>query len=1445
MNMKRTKTFRRLTAIAVSLTGPILFAGNAPAQLVQPFTPGNIVVERLGSGAPSSVNASNSSIFFDEFTPSGAAQTPVQSILIPNSGPTAMVDSSSTASGEMTLGANGQFICFPGGITNSGNTLNLGSATAAQVPRGVGVLDANGTYSLVITSSVAYNAGNIRGVASDGNGNFWASGTATTVGGIYYLGTGSPSNVIFSANLRCCGLFNGNLWYSTGSGTPGIGLWQFPGTPTTSVGNTATKIFTTTSSPYNFSVSPDGNTIFYADDATGIHKLTQSAGAFSEAYVLFSKGCYGLFVDWTTSPATIYATAGNAANNSLITVSDTGAGAAVVTNSIAGTNKMYRNLSFAPTNTTFTALPPSITAINPASLTASSGGTATFKLSGFTGNPIASNNWFEVTGTTTNLISHAPGGVLTLSNLVAGNYSIFAILTNSSGSATSSVASLTVTPNPVITAITPSLIATNPGATVKFTLTANPGTPVANNFWFKIQGGTTNSLADGTTGSGSVISGSTTTALTISNVSSADAAGYFAILTNTSGAATSSVATLTITNFPPAIISITPSGITNNAGQNASFTVANSGTPPFSYFWYKETGTTTNLIPAATSATLTLTDINAGDTAGYQVVVSNVTSINATSAVVSLLVTNDPSLLAEPASTHGLLNGTAQFSVVVAGSGLTYQWFYADASSNVVAAISDGAQATGSTVSGSTSSVLTFSNLQLNDPTNVFVIATDASGSVTSSVVSLFDVAGHAILAYWDFNGVEFTNTAINPNSLNNPVPFLGNGTALAVGTCAAPPTSPFSGSVDPDDGAGFTLLGHLPPFSWGTSTYPLTGGNKQNGVQFNVSTLGAHNIKVSYESRVSATASDFERLQYTTNQIDWTDFPASSSFNNIGTTYLPYSYDLTGFPGVANNPDFGFRVVTEFQSTALYGLGTNNGYIGTANTYGTTGTVTYDLVTVTGDAITNSASVPPILGPFVNTNMADFETTTVDFTVIAGTTPVNLLTFSAVSLNPSKVNPTFTFGGSGTSRTLQIVPNNPIPDQIDAAPILVTVTDTNGDSSVSSFILTVTSINLAPTNSLVHGPGTTNTVANTPVTIPFTVADDRSTAGQLSYSVSSDNNTLVPSGNIVVGNQGTLNPTLTITPAANQLGLALITVTVNDNDTVEPRSTAASIAFMVRPNTNVVAIDYFGYDSAGALDIVAAGFWQHLSGVLGQMKVGDGAATVDTFDNTENLQTALLGAPYRTNNPGNLYASYIINMDPSRMPRNNGTYFTMFNDGSGNTANVEGCVVAATNGAAPGFFRLGIANLVGATALTAQMVPVDLTPGSNYAVVVSLTLSNGFSTVWVDPVSSASPSITDTTPPAGTNLYNISQFELRESGANGGSINVSRLKVGTSFDAVFPSLTVQPVGTDVIVNWSDPTLPIQSTTNLVVPFADLPGATPPYTNSQIGTNIDFFRFKP
>ncbi len=881
----------------------------------------------------------------------------------------------------------------------------------------------------------------------------------------------------------------------------------------------------------------------------------------------------------------------------------------------------------------------------------------------------------------------------------------------------------------------------------------------------------------------------------------------------------------------PTISSITPPNVTTNAGSTVTFTLAGTtGFPPASNFWYKIVGSVTSQVPNAVSTTITLNNVLGGDAGSYFGVLSN-SAGSVTSSVAPLIVTGDPGISSQPSSTYGLLDGTVQFSVTSVGTSPSYHWYFSDGSGNIIGPVGNGPQASGSVVSGAASSLLTLMNLQPADATNFVVIVTDSFGTVTSTPAALISVSSPAILSFWNFNQLTF------PNNLTNPAAWFGAGTAVPVNVATQ------TGVVDPADGPGFGL--GLTNFSWSTLTYPTNGNalsNKSAGVQFNVSTLGAKNVTFSYDARVSATASDYYRVQYTTNGLNWVDYPSSTTFNGQGTTYIPFNNSFVGFPGVANNPAFAVRVVSEYQNTATYLIGTTNNFVGTANTYGTGGTVTYDLVTFSGDAITNN-NQPPVLGTIANTNMVDTNNVTLAFTASDDATLPDLLTYSATSLNPSKVSPTFTFGGSGANRTIKIAfPGSFIPDQIDAAPIEVTAKDASGDVTATWFYLTVSSLNLSPTNSLTT-LASTNMLANSTNVISFKVGDDKG-VGPLTYTVSSANNTLIPAANIIVGNTGTANPTLTIIPASNQIGVATIQVGVNDNDPAEPRTTTATFQVMVRPNTNVVLVDYFDYDNSGSLDQVAAGFWTHLSGTSGQMQQGSGVVTVDSFDNSENLQAQLLGSPYKTNSTATLYASFMVNMDPSKMPSATGSYFALFNDGSGVTGNYEGRLVAATNGAAFGNYRLGVTTF-GASAADWAVFPQDLTPGVNYTVVMSLVLSNGLPTLWINPSSQASPSVVNISPPtAGTNLFNISDFELRESGATAGSVNLSFLKVGTTFDSVFPSLQVAQAGTNVIVNWSDPTLGIQSTTNLsATPFTDVIGAQPPYTNNA-STNTDvFFRF--
>ena len=897
----------------------------------------------------------------------------------------------------------------------------------------------------------------------------------------------------------------------------------------------------------------------------------------------------------------------------------------------------------------------------------------------------------------------------------------------------------------------------------------------------------------------------------------------------------------------PTNLVVSPSSITANAGQTVSFGATANGSPA-SNFWYQLIGSTPTLIPNATSLTLTLSNVLGANAGNYFAVLTN-SSGSATSAVVSLTVI-DPIIEVQPSSVAGLEQGTVQFAVTVAGTSPVYQWYYTDINGNFIAPVGNGTQADFSVISGAASNVLTIANLQTTDLTNFVVVVTNAYGALTSSVASFLSGTNtpgtlpytSGVLALWDFDGTQFTNTSVNPNCLNNPAPFIGYGTASAVGMPNEPGTSPFSGATDPGDvgydpgeGYVFTPYGFEQPspnFSWGTENYPaVTGTNKQNGVQFNVSTVGARNIRVSYDSRVSSTASDYERMQYTTNGTTWIDYPASSTFSGIygsgNTGFYPFNYSLVGFPGVDNNPNFGIRIVTEWQSTATYqtlatsantnNLGVNgvyatNFWVGTANSYSSGasgnsagGTVTYDLVAFIGDAITNN-NTPPTIGSFTNmpvtnnlafTNMVDTNTLVLNFTASSPQMAASNLTFTVQSLNTVSagafnptVSPTFSVANTGATNfqlNISFSPGSYIPDPQDAAPILVTATDTNGESATTWFLLTAASINQPPTNSLtsLHA---TNMLVNKSLVIPFTVGSARDPYSSLTYSVNSDNNTVIPTGSVVIGGStGTGNPTVTITPAAGQVGNAVISVSVSDNDPAEPRTTTASIAVMVRPNTNIVGIDYFTYDSSsGPLDTLAAGYWQHLSGINQQLQAGSGVATI-VGGNTENLQARLLGSPYKTNSGAVLYSSFTVNMNPSELPSANGSYFTAFNDGSGATADVEGCLVAATNGAAQNKYRLGIANVVGADATSAQMFPQDLTPGVNYFVVLRLALSNGYSTLWISPTNQFAASVTDTTPPASsTNLYNIVNFELRQSGTYEGTINVGSLLVGLTFASVF-----------------------------------------------------------
>ncbi|HXI50623.1 MAG TPA: Ig-like domain-containing protein, partial [Candidatus Saccharimonadales bacterium] len=113
------------------------------------------------------------------------------------------------------------------------------------------------------------------------------------------------------------------------------------------------------------------------------------------------------------------------------------------------------------------------------------------------------------------------------------------------------------------------------------------------------------------------LAGETNTVLVRTNVSGANAGNYTLVATNSSGATTSAVATLTVRTT--ATLATQPADAFIQPGDSASFFVRATGFGPFTYQW-RFNGT---LIPGATASNLVLSTAYGRDAGAYSVLVSN------------------------------------------------------------------------------------------------------------------------------------------------------------------------------------------------------------------------------------------------------------------------------------------------------------------------------------------------------------------------------------------------------------------------------------------------------------------------------------------------------------------------------------------------------------------------------------------------------------------------------------------------------------------------------------------------------------------------------------------------------------------------------------------------------------------------------------------------------
>ena len=204
----------------------------------------------------------------------------------------------------------------------------------------------------------------------------------------------------------------------------------------------------------------------------------------------------------------------------------------------------------------------------------------------------------------------------------------------------------------------------------------------------------------------------------------------------------------------------------------------------------------------------------------------------------------------------------------------------------------------------------------------LFVLAAIAAAAIAPA---------HAVVVtQWNFNSV----TPDGATGTGTTAPAIGAGMASLVGGTTSPGFSSGNGSSDPDtsDDSG-----------WQTTTYAAPGtGDKTRGVQFLVSTVGYTHVTVSWDQRHSNTASRYALFQYTTDGSSFMDAMVFEADQGGDKWYNARSMDLSGVAGVANNANFGFRIVATFAPSTTSYLASSTG-----SSYGTGGTNRFDMVTV------------------------------------------------------------------------------------------------------------------------------------------------------------------------------------------------------------------------------------------------------------------------------------------------------------------------------------------------------------------------------------------------------------------------------------------------------------------------------------------------------------------
>ena len=523
--------------------------------------------------------------------------------------------------------------------TTTGAITGNPSVTSAATPYTVTVTDANGatatnSFSLTVNSMVEA----IQGVASEVLTQDWAT-AFTPVNGSG--GTGGLSYSV-SSPLLPAGL---SINASTGviSGTPSgtLGATLFTVTVTDSNGATATAGFSLTiNGPVTATVAVSSATLTANHAATSFTPVTGGGGTNPLAYSIAPTLPSGLSISSTTGAVSGTPTAASTAANYMVTVTDA--------NGATATNSFSLTIAGPVTATTVIAskgLTVNFAAAGFTPVTGGGGvGTLSYSVSPTLPPGMAmSPSIGQITGLPTSTSSATPYTVTVTDQNGATATASFSLAVNTGVTASTAIASTTLTQNHAAAPFTP---VTGGGGTTPLNYSVSPPLPA---------GLTMASTTGAVTGTPSVTSAATGYTVTVTDLNGATATSGFSLTVNEAVTATQAVA-MTSLKVNQAASAFTP--VTGGGGTGALTYSVLPGLPT-GLTMASATGTisgTPGVTETATNYTVTVTDTNgATATAGFSLAITTTTS--------SVTVTSSLN-----PSTYGQ---SVTFKAVVGGTGAT------------------------------------------------------------------------------------------------------------------------------------------------------------------------------------------------------------------------------------------------------------------------------------------------------------------------------------------------------------------------------------------------------------------------------------------------------------------------------------------------------------------------------------------------------------------------------------------------------------------------------------------------------------------------------------------------------------------------------------------------------------------------------------------------------